>query len=151
MGLSWVRSDICQLSQTHGACCDNDPRGAGVPGGVLLASRDYGLWSSAPAGPGPVDDDRRCGGAAAILGGVVAVPSGGEVVYAAPFPAEFVGSTAWATLGMSWWWELGERLEARRLSAGVSGFVPKTFGTWRRDGRVLPAIGTDASISEIAE
>jgi two-component system sensor histidine kinase DesK len=103
-----------------------------VLGAILLAVRNYGLWSFAPATMVSITATflptrhRRwlivgAAGSAATLGGVVGLVSGDGLVYAAAFPAGLVAFIAWVTLGMLWSWDVAERLnEARRLSAELA-------------------------------
>ncbi|HEX2275030.1 MAG TPA: histidine kinase [Acidimicrobiales bacterium] len=106
--------------------------GAAVVGGVLLAARDYGRWSYPPATILSIAATflptrhrwtviAGAAAGAAILGAVVAVTSGDNVVFAAVFPAGMIGSIAWGTVGVWWSWDVAERLnEARRLSAELA-------------------------------
>ncbi|TMR05036.1 histidine kinase, partial [Nonomuraea turkmeniaca] len=106
--------------------------GAVVLGGILLAVRDYGLWSFGPAMMVSIiamflPGRRRwsliavAAAVAAVLGGVTAAVSGQGLVFAAAFPAGLVLFTGWVTLGMLWAWDVAERLNAaRRLSAELA-------------------------------
>jgi len=105
---------------------------AAVLGGIVLAVRNYGLWSLAPATMVSIaatflPNRQRlvliagAAVAAGALGGAVALASGAGLVYAVAFPAGMVAFVAWVTLGMLWAWDLAERLnEARRLSAELA-------------------------------
>jgi two-component system sensor histidine kinase DesK len=106
---------------------------AAVLGGTVLAVRNYGLWSFAPATMVtiaatflPTTRYRwaliiGAMASAAALGGVVALASGDDLIFAMAFPAGMVASIAWITLGMLWSWDVAERLnEARRLSAELA-------------------------------
>jgi two-component system sensor histidine kinase DesK len=106
--------------------------GAVVLGGILLALRNYGLWSFAPAAMASIaatflPAGRRwvlvaaTAAVAAALGGSVALAAAGPVLFAAAFPAGLVLLTGWITLGMLWSWDVAERLNAaRRLSAELA-------------------------------
>ncbi|MEV4575384.1 histidine kinase [Nonomuraea jabiensis] len=106
--------------------------GAMVLGAILLALRDYGLWSFGPAMMVSIiatfiPGRRRwlliaaTAAGAAVLGGVTAAVSGQGSVFAAAFPAGLVVFTGWVTLGMLWAWDVAERLNlARRLSAELA-------------------------------
>lgn len=106
--------------------------GAAVLGGILLAVRNYGLWSFAPATMVTVAATflparrRRmliagAAASAATLGGIAALAFGDGLVYAVTFPAGLVAFIAWVTLGMLWSWDVAQRLnEARRLSAELA-------------------------------
>ncbi|MDP4503284.1 sensor histidine kinase [Nonomuraea turcica] len=106
--------------------------GAVVLGGILLALRDYGLWSFGPAMMISIvamflPARRRwlliatAAAVAAVLGGVTAAVSEHAVVFAAAFPAGLVVFTGWVMLGMLWAWDVAERLNAaRRLSAELA-------------------------------
>ncbi|MEV8634807.1 histidine kinase [Streptosporangium sp. NPDC051023] len=106
--------------------------GAVVLGVVLLALRDYGLWSFGPAMMVSIiatflPARRRwlliaaTAAGAAVLGGITAAVSGQGSVFAAAFPAGLVVFTGWVTLGMLWAWDVAERLNAaRQLSAELA-------------------------------
>ncbi|MFI7708560.1 sensor histidine kinase [Nonomuraea sp. NPDC049480] len=101
-------------------------------GAILLAGGEFGLWALAPATMASVTATflpagRRwwliavAAAGAALPGGVTSALSGGDVLYAAAFPAGLVAFVAWLTLGMMWSWDVTERLnEARRLSAELA-------------------------------
>jgi two-component system sensor histidine kinase DesK len=105
---------------------------AAVLGGILLAVRNYGLWSYALATMVSIaatfmpTRHRRvliagAMGSTATIGGVVSFTSGDEVLYAAAFPPGLIVSIAWMTLGMLWSWDIAERLNnARRQSAELA-------------------------------
>ncbi|RVX41587.1 two-component system sensor histidine kinase DesK [Nonomuraea polychroma] len=106
--------------------------GAAVLGGILLALRDFGLWSFGPAMMVSIvamfsPAGRRwlliaaAAAVAAVLGGVTAAVSGQGLLFAAAFPAGLVVFSGWVTLGMLWAWDVAERLNAaRRLSAELA-------------------------------
>ncbi|GII81750.1 hypothetical protein Sru01_67320 [Sphaerisporangium rufum] len=101
-------------------------------GVILLALRDYELWSFGPAMTVSIiatflPPRRRwlliTGTAvgAAVIGGVAAWASGQGSVFATAFPAGLVLVTGWGTLGMLWGWEVAEQSNAaRRLSAELA-------------------------------
>jgi two-component system sensor histidine kinase DesK len=105
---------------------------AAVLGGIILAVRNYGLWSYAPATMVSIaatfmpTRHRRvliagAMGSAATIGGVVSFASGDGVLYAVAFPAGLIIFIAWITLGMLWSWDIAERLNnARRQSAELA-------------------------------
>lgn len=99
--------------------------GAVVLAAVLLAVRDGGLWSLAPAIMTSVvatflPPRRRWVLLAAVLAGaavpgvIAGLTSGGEWLRAALFPPVLVAFSAWVTLGMLWAWDVAERLNAAR-------------------------------------
>jgi two-component system, NarL family, sensor histidine kinase DesK len=106
--------------------------GAAALGGILLAVRNYGLWSYAPATMVSIaatflPNRHRwvliagAGVGAAALGGAVALASGDGLFEAVALPVVLVAVIAWATLGMLWSWDVAERLnEARRLAAELA-------------------------------
>ncbi|MGI5289991.1 sensor histidine kinase [Nonomuraea polychroma] len=106
--------------------------GAAVLGGILLALRDFGLWSFGPAIMVSIvamfsPAGRRwlliaaAAAVAAVLGGVTAAVSRQALLFAAAFPAGLVVFSGWVTLGMLWAWDVAERLNAaRRLSAELA-------------------------------
>ncbi|GAA0837460.1 hypothetical protein GCM10009525_45780 [Streptosporangium amethystogenes subsp. fukuiense] len=106
--------------------------GGTVLGVILLALRDYGLWSFGPAmmvsiiatflpGRRPWLLITVTAAGAAVLGGVTAALSGQGSVFATAFPAGLVLFTGWVTLGMLWAWDVAEQLNAaRRFSAELA-------------------------------
>jgi two-component system, NarL family, sensor histidine kinase DesK len=106
--------------------------GAALLGAVLLADRQYLLWSLPPATMMSVTATflparrRRwliaaVAAGTALVGGVVSALYGDNMVYASAFPAGMVASVAWITIGMMWSWDVTERLnETRRLSAELA-------------------------------